>query len=281
LAVATKEFLGNMTETAFIQLKYALDAGQIIPYFQPLTNLLTDEVYGFEVLSRWHHPTHGILMPDDFIPLAEAGDLIGDLTENVVTAAAKSAAQWPTSLKLSINVSPLELRDWSLPERLQAAVERGGLPMSRIVLEISESALIGNLELARSIADDLKRSGARLALDDFGTGYSSLHHLQALPFDEIKVDASFVGSMNRRRESRKIVAAVVALGSSLGLTSVAEGIEEQSQADMLVGLGCEHGQGWLFGRPTCAEEVAKQISKQQLQAQTAATSEDRRDRYAS
>src|ERR1700739_1548521 len=88
-AVATKEFLGNMTETAFLQLKYALDAGQIIPYFQPLTNLLTGEVYGFEVLSRWHHPTHGILMPDDFIPLAEAGDLIGDLTENVGTAAAR------------------------------------------------------------------------------------------------------------------------------------------------------------------------------------------------
>ncbi len=270
-----------MMETAILQFKHALDAGQIIPYFQPLSNLLTGELYGFEVLSRWQHPIHGILMPDVFIPLAEAGDLIGDLTENVVAAAAKSVARWPSSLKLSVNVSPLELRDWTLPERLQGAVERGGLPMSRIVVEIAERALIGNLELAQSIADDLKRSGARLALDDFGTGCSSLHHLQALPFDEIKVDSSFVGSMNRRRESRKIVAAVVGLGISLGLTTVAEGVEEQSQADMLVGLGCEHGQGWLFGRPTCAEEAAKRIALQQLDAQTAATSEDLRGRYAS
>lgn len=270
-----------MTETAILRLKYALDAGQIIPYFQPLSNLLTGELYGFEVLSRWHHPTYGILMPDDFIPLAEAGDLIGDLTENVVTAAAKSAARWPSSLKLSINVSPLELRDWSLPERLFGAVERGGLSMSRIIVEITESALIGNLETAQLIAEDLKRSGARLALDDFGTGYSSMHHLQVLPFDEIKVDASFVRLMNRQRESRKIVAAVVGLGNSLGLTTVAEGVEEQSQADMLVGLGCEHGQGWLFGRPACAEEAAKRIVEQQLLTQTAATSESRRGHHVS
>lgn len=200
------------------------------------------------------------MLPSEFIPLAETGDLIGELTDNVVAAAAKCAAQWPASLKLSVNVSPLEWKDWSLPERLQGAVERGGLSMDRVVVEITESALLGNLELTQPIADDLKRAGARLALDDFGTGYSSLHHLQALPFDEIKVDASFVRSMRQQFKSRKIVASVVGLGRSLGLATVAEGVEEQAQADMLMCLGCDRAQGWLFGHPVRAEEAAQQIA---------------------
>jgi PAS domain S-box-containing protein len=127
--------------------------------------------------------------------------------------------------------------------------------MNRLVVEITERALVGNVELAQPIAADLKQAGVSLALDDFGTGSSSLHHLQALPFDEIKVDASFVRSMEQCRQSRKIVAAVVGLGNSLGLTTVAEGVEEQVQADILVCLGCDYGQGWLFGHAVLPGEL--------------------------
>jgi EAL domain-containing protein (putative c-di-GMP-specific phosphodiesterase class I) len=236
-----------MSAREILDLKHGLQAGQVVPYFQPQIDLRTGQVCRFEALARWHHPVHGLVGPDVFIPLAEAGDLIGALTEKVVSAAATIAVGWPESVKLAVNVSPLELRDWSLPDRLQSAVQKTGFPMNRLVVEITESALVGNVELAQPIAADLKQAGASLALDDFGTGSSSLHHLQALPFDEIKVDASFVRSMEQCRQSRKIVAAVVGLGNSLGLTTVAEGVEEQVQADILVCLGCDYGQGWLFG----------------------------------
>lgn len=227
---------------------------------------MSGELYGFEALARWEHPVYGSVCPEDFIPLAEAADLIDELTSVMVSAAASIAVQWPESLRLAVNVSPLELRDWSLPERLQSAVASAGFPMSRLVVEITESALIGNLDLAQTIAHDLKQAGAKLALDDFGTGFSSLHHLQALPFDEIKVDASFVQSMMGRRETRKIVAAVVGLGISLGLNTIAEGVEKQAQADMLASLGCELGQGWIFDCAVPAVETVEYIAKLQPRA---------------
>jgi PAS domain S-box-containing protein len=141
---------------------------------------------------------------------------------------------------------------------------RGGasrFPMDRLMIEITESALTRDLELARAIARELKSMGCRLALDDFGTGYSSLTHLQALPFDELKVDRSFVGSMTEKRDSRKIVAAVVGLGQSLGLTTVAEGVETSDTTEMLLWLGCELGQGWLYGKPMPAEALTRAISE--------------------
>jgi EAL domain-containing protein (putative c-di-GMP-specific phosphodiesterase class I) len=145
------------------------------------------------------------------------------------------------------------LRDLTLPKRIREAAEAAAFPLTRVVIEITESALVENLEHAQSISMELKAHGCRLALDDFGTGYSSLLHLQSLPFDELKVDRSFVGSMAERRESRKIVSAVVGLGQSLGLETIAEGAETQEQAEMLLLLGCEMGQGWLFGKPhSCA-----------------------------
>jgi len=242
------------------ELERGLRAGEIVPYFQPQVNLRTSAIYGMEVLARWHHPRGGIILPGDFIPLAEVGDLIGELTDTVVSAAAKQAAEWPECLMLAVNISPIELRDWTLPYRLQAAAERGGLPMTRLIVEVTESALIGNLELVQPLAHDLKSAGARLSLDDFGTGYSCMSHLQALPFDEIKLDASFVSCMNRDRHSRKIVEAMVGLAHSFGLSTVAEGVEEQSQADMLAALGCEFAQGYFFGRAVPAEGTADQIA---------------------
>lgn len=244
-----------MSSEAVEGLRYALHDGQIVPYFQPQLNLQTGELYGFEVLARWQHPQYGLILPADFIPIAESGDLIGDLTDVVVGKAAEAAVHWPDSVCLAVNISALELRDWSLPERLQAAVNRSGFPMRQLIAEVTESALIGNIELAQLIANDLRAAGARLALDDFGSGYAGLRYLQLLPFEEIKIDSSFIASVAQSRRSREIVSSVISLGQGLGNRVVAEGIECQSQIDVLVPLGCEYGQGWHFGAAMSPDQV--------------------------
>ena len=238
-----------------IDLRRALENNEIVPFFQPLVELRTGLLRGFEVLARWKHPTRGMIFPDDFIPLAEKNSLNGQLTGNLLRAVFDAAKDIPEHLTLSVNISLTQLTDRSLPRHIQSAAERADFPLHRLILEITESALIGNPEQAYFIANQLKEQGSRLALDDFGTGYSSLRHLQALPFDELKIDASFVRSMTHTRESRKIAAAIIGLGNSLDLVTVAEGVENQTHADMLLWLGCEMGQGWLYGRAVPAEEL--------------------------
>jgi PAS domain S-box-containing protein len=179
--------------------------------------------------------------------------------QQILRKAFLSAPVLPSPLTLGVNISPTQLHDSSLPRQIRDAAEAGGFPLLRLVVEITESGLIGNLELAQKIAGELKTMGCRLALDDFGTGYSSLRHLQALPFDLLKVDRSFVNSMTDKRESRKIVAAVVGLGHSLGLTTVAEGVETEEQAEMLLRLECKMGQGWLYGRPLTADRIPQMV----------------------
>ena len=222
----------------------AIDNHEIVPWFQPIVDLRTGLLSGFEVLARWHHPQRGMVLPAEFIPLAERTALIGPLMDLLLAQAFEAAAAFPEHLTLSVNISPLQLRDRFLPEQMLRAVERGGFSFQKLIVEITESALVPNLDLGARIAKDLKVLGAQLALDDFGTGYSCLRHLQALPFDRIKIDASFVQSMTSQRDSRKIVAAVVGLGLSLGLETVGEGIEEKEHADRLFSLGCDLGQGW-------------------------------------
>ena len=180
--------------------------------------------------------------------------------EQIMQKAFLSAPDLPDPLVLAINVSPSQWQDLELPLHIIKASEKANFSPSRLTIEITESALFNNLQKATIIANQLKAVGCRLALDDFGTGYSSLAHLQALPFDELKIDRSFVGSMTNTRESRKIVAAIVGLGHSLGLITLAEGVETEQQADMLMWLGCELGQGWLYGRPVPANQIAALVA---------------------
>ena len=247
----------------------ALNGSQFAPFFQPLVTLRTGQLAGFEVLARWRHPTERLIPPNEFIAVAEQDGWIGALTEQILEKAFSAAANIPDPLTLAINISPLQLRDLHLPALLRRLASEAGFPLSRLIVEITESALIDNLESAATVVAELKAMGCRLALDDFGTGYSSLHHLQCLPFDELKVDQSFVGSMTEKRESRKIVSAVVGLGQSLGLTTVAEGVETQEQAEMLLWLGCELVQGYLYGRPIPAEELAASIAGHRERIMTA------------
>jgi PAS domain S-box-containing protein len=244
---------------AEVELRRALHDGQVVPYFQPLVQVRSGAVCGFEVLARWLHPVRGVVNPDEFIAVAERFGMIDTLTETILLRAFQAAALHK-DVQLAINISPLQLRDRSLPERIHRVAKQGRYPLHRLTIEITESSLVDNLELAAHIANDLKQLGVKLALDDFGTGYSSLSNLQALPFDEIKVDRTFVGSMIDNRDSRKIVAAVVGLGQSLGLTTVAEGIENRAQAEMLQWLGCDVGQGWLYGPPVPASEIANMLA---------------------
>ena len=247
-----------------IDLRNALEKNEIVPYFQPLVELRTGLLRGFEVLARWQHPKRGLIPPNEFIPVAETSGLNGVLTGNLLRAVFAAAVNIPPHLTFSVNISLTQLTDLSLPRHIRAAAEHAKFPLSRLILEITESALVGNTERAYRIASELKEQGSRLALDDFGTGYSSLRHLQLLPFDELKIDASFVRVITHTRESRKIAAAIIGLGNSLSLTTVAEGVENQTIADMLLWLGCDIGQGWLYGRAVPPEQLAEVLAARQL-----------------
>jgi PAS domain S-box-containing protein len=238
----------------------ALEKGEFVPSFQPLVAVRTGQLAGFEVLARWKHPAWGMISPAVFIPLAEDGGWMAELTQVLLRQAFAAASTIPEPLVLSINISPVQLQDLTLPKQIQRVAEAKHFPLSRTVVEIAEGALVGNLENAKKIARELKAMGCRIALDDFGTGCSSLLHLQSMPFDELKVDCSFVGSLAELRESRRIVAAVVGLGQSLGMTTVGEGVETEEQAEMLLMMGYEQVQGWLFGRPMPAEQLSEMVS---------------------
>ncbi len=242
-------------------LTAALDRGEIVPYFQPIVDIKTVKVCGFEVLARWEHPTAGATLPVGMIRLAEGADLIWRVTEALIARTADLARTLPPHLDFSINISPAQFCNAGFSDTLMRHMERAGMDPARVMVEITETALLEDFDTALSIAQELKSCGMHIALDDFGTGYSSLRHLQALPFDELKIDGSFVNSMSERRESRKIVAAIVGLGHSLGLNTVAEGIETRNQAEMLFYMGCNRGQGWLYSHPLPASKVAAYLAE--------------------
>jgi diguanylate cyclase (GGDEF)-like protein len=236
-------------------LRHAIASGQIVPYFQPLVDLLSQRLTGFEVLSRWIHPQRGLVNPAEFIPVAEDTGQIDALTISVMRQALRAARDWDPALSIAVNIAPQQLKDTSLGQTLESVLRELDFPPQRLEIEITENALIGDLELARNVLRDLKSRGIRVALDDFGTGYSSLSHLSELPFDKIKIDRSFVQSMNVRPQSASIVNAVIALGHSLQLATTAEGIETEAHAQALKRLGCGSGQGFLYAKPMPAADV--------------------------
>ncbi|MDR3777414.1 MAG: EAL domain-containing protein [Terracidiphilus sp.] len=238
----------------------ALDNDELVPCFQPVVELHTGRLSGFEVLARWQHPQLGLVLPENFISLAEENGMVGLLMQQIMRKAFLSAPVLPEPLILAVNVSPSQLRDLSLPAQIRDAAEKAAFPLNRLTVEITESGILDNLERALKITRGLKAIGCRLGLDDFGTGYSSLSHLQSLPFDALKIDRSFVSAMTDTRESRKIVAAIVGLAHSLDMITVAEGIETEEQAEMLLSLGAEFGQGWFYGRPWTADRIPEMLA---------------------
>ena len=190
--------------------------------------------------------------------------MISDLSLSVMRQAFLIAKDWEQSLSLSVNISPLQLKDPWLAQKIVKVLTETGFPASRLELEITEVALFDNLALAQSIVGSIKNQGIRIALDDFGTGYSSLAHLRALPFDRIKIDRSFVGSINVNAESAAIVNAIVRLGESLNLPITAEGIEDAAIEERLRAMGCSKGQGYLYGRPLTAANARRLLAEKRL-----------------
>jgi PAS domain S-box-containing protein len=242
-------------KTSLKALKRALDNDELAPFFQPLVELRTGIVVGFEVLARASHPKLGMHLPSNLIGLAERNGLIDTLTWQVLGKALREAAAISGKLQLAVNLSPNQLQNPTLARQFADLAEATNFPLDRLTIEITETALMKDVARARSAAHSLKELGCRLSLDDFGTGCSSMAHLQSLPFSELKIDRSFVTPMTRRRDSRKIVAAIIGLGKSLGLSTIAEGIETEEHADMLLWLGSDLGQGWFYGRPSSVEQA--------------------------
>jgi len=240
-------------------IRYGLEHHQFVPYFEPQIDLSTGEIVGFEVLARWNHALSGVIGADVFIPVAEEIGLIGRLSEQVIAEALREAASWDPTIKISVNISPMQLADSWLAQRIVRILSESAFPAERLVVEITESSLFADIDLARTIVTSLKNQGVRLALDDFGTGFSSLGHLKSLPFDMIKIDRSFVANIHTKRESVAIIRAVTTLAGALSVPVCVEGIENEMAYDTVLTLGCEIGQGWYFGKPMPAEEAREML----------------------
>ena len=245
-------------------LRPAIRSGDIRPFYQPLMDIRRGCICGFEALARWEHPERGAVLPETFIPMAERLGLIGELTCAILRQSCRDARFWGDHIRLSVNVSPLQLKDPHFPTKVLAILSEEGFPPSRLEIEITKSALAGEIATARSIITAFQSLGIAVSLDDFGTGYSSLFHLRNLQFDKLKIDRSFVQSLQSNPESAKIVDAVLSLARSLGLPVIAEGIENEAALTHLSERGCEYGQGFLFSRAVSAEDVAKLLCANEL-----------------
>jgi diguanylate cyclase (GGDEF)-like protein len=241
-------------------IRFGLEHGQFMPFFEPQVDLATGEIVGFEVLARWNHPLSGVIGPDVFIPIAEEIGVIGRLSEQVISEAMRAAAGWDPNIKISVNISPSQLADSWFAQRVVRLLTETAFPADRLVVEITESSLFADVELARTIVTSLKNQGIRLALDDFGTGFSSLAHIRSLPFDIIKIDRSFVANMHSKRENAAIIRAVTTLAGALSVPVCVEGIESETALQAVTALGCEIGQGWYFGKPMRAEEARELLA---------------------
>jgi len=231
------------------ELRGAIDEGRIIPFYQPLIDLETGHILGFEVLARWRLEDGTLRMPDDFIPIAEETGLIGEMFYTLLRTSMNEVRCWPPHYRYSLNLSPIQFRDEWLVERILQILLETGMPPGRLELEITESAIVDDMEKVRSLISQFKAQGISVALDDFGTGYSSLRHLSELEFDNLKIDKSFVMDMDTNPASQAIVRSVTALAHSLGLRVCVEGVETQASADTVREYGCDIGQGYLFGHP--------------------------------
>lgn len=250
-------------------LRRGIASGEFVPYYEQQIDIQTGKLVGFEMLARWISPDFGVVSPEMFIPLAEEIGVIGQLSENLIRKALEDAKIWDDELTLSVNISPIQLRDPWFAQKLLRLLTEAGFPPRRFEIEITESCLHENIAVVRSIITSLKNQGVKISLDDFGTGYSSLAQLRALPFDRLKIDRSFVTELAREGANSELVAAIVALGRGLGLPIVAEGIENDEALAVLQKLGDLKGQGYHYGKPEDAEATLQRLMQQATSAASA------------
>jgi predicted signal transduction protein with EAL and GGDEF domain len=243
-----------------VDLRKAMTNGEFELFYQPQINIQKNEIGGFEALLRWHHPERGLVPPAEFIPVIEDTGLISPLGDWIIEQACKEAATWPRDVHVAVNLSPIQFRNRGLVQGVSRALAASGLAPNRLELEITESVLLQDNEMTVSTLHQLRRLGVRIAMDDFGTGYSSLSYLRSFPFDKIKIDQSFVREMSQRADCLAIVQSVANLGASLGMPTVAEGIETEDQLRQIQAAGCTDAQGFYFGRPKPARELVHTLA---------------------
>jgi EAL domain-containing protein (putative c-di-GMP-specific phosphodiesterase class I) len=238
-------------------LRAALDRGELHLVYQPEIEVVTGKLFGVEALSRWNHPTLGLIPPDEFIPMAEAAGLIERLFDWSLDAALRQHAEWRSAgrtVAVSVNLSASQLTDPRLVHAVASALQRHDVHGEQLWIEVTESALAGG-DAAVQAVTDLKHLGVGIALDDFGTGYSSLSQLRRLPFDILKIDRTFIAPLGQAEADEKLLASIIHLAHGLDVRTLAEGVETEEQSRILTALGCDIVQGYLYARPTGAADA--------------------------
>ncbi len=241
-------------------IRSGIKAGEFVPFFQPLVDLNSRQIIGFEALARWRSPTRGLVEAELFIETAERTGLISPLTLVVLEQALKEARDWPAHLRLAVNVSPVQFRDPTLAEQILKILALAGFPANRLEIEITEGSLLEDREQVLTIIHSLKNVGISISLDDFGTGYASLAQVNRLPLDRIKIDKSFITTIVKSEQTAAIVSTIAGLGHNLSVPITAEGVESEQIRSALAYFGCSEAQGWLFGRAISADAVRSFLS---------------------
>jgi diguanylate cyclase (GGDEF)-like protein/PAS domain S-box-containing protein len=257
-------------KTLEVELARGLDLEQFQLYYQPLISLRTNQIVCGEALIRWNHPERGLISPAEFIPLAEETGFIDDLGQWVLKRACEDAAQWPDSVRVAVNLSPVQFRAAGLYQHVEETIAASGLPPRRLELEITESVLLQNNSANLSALHRLRGLGLSIALDDFGTGYSSLSYLRSFPFDKIKIDQTFVRDLEKSEDSVAIIQSIATLGKNLRMTTTAEGVETIEQLKIVRNAGCTEAQGYYFSRPVPGTEFLALLRGQNAKVTSAA-----------
>jgi len=241
-------------------LRAAIGGDGLRPYYQPIVDLKTRRIVSFESLARWHNPVSGFILPDTFIPLAEELGILDMVSGQLFGDACRDAATWPEDISLTFNFSPSQFSDRSFADAILTVMQETGLPAHRLEAEITESALVEDLEATRHAIQTLRNAGVRIVIDDFGTGYSSLYHLYELRFDKLKIDKRFIQELVTTGESAVFIRAMVGLCRGLNLSVTAEGVETEAQVKAALEHGVDQAQGFLFGKAVPAAQVPQLLA---------------------
>jgi EAL domain-containing protein (putative c-di-GMP-specific phosphodiesterase class I)/FixJ family two-component response regulator len=246
-----------------LELRRAIRDRQLIAHYQPQVEIRGGRVAGVEALVRWDHPEHGLLFPGQFVPIAEQQNIVGDLTNHMLSIVLGQAKRWRDSgfpMSVSVNISSMDLVSLDLPEHIGSLLAANGIEPETLTLEMTESAMMGELVTSLDTLTRMRLKGVGLSIDDFGTGYSSLSQLHRIPFNELKIDQTFIAAINEDVEARAIVRTCILLGHELNMTVVAEGVETSEQLETLRDLGCDRAQGYLFSRPLPPDQLLEWVN---------------------